>query len=118
MMQTLMEVPRLEFELELELPAYATATPDLSHVCNVHYSWGNVRSLTHWLGPGVKPTSSWILVGLITAEPQWEFPILSFWIEKLTILVLHLEVALQQQWGAQSSFNRIPGVFSPNIKRQ
>ena len=35
-----MEVPRLGFELELQLPAYttATATQDLSHICNLHYS--------------------------------------------------------------------------------
>ena len=35
-----MEVPRLGVELELQLPAYvtATATPDLSLVCNLHYS--------------------------------------------------------------------------------
>ena len=23
-------------------------------------------------GPGIEPTSSWVLVGLITTEPQWE----------------------------------------------
>ena len=35
-----MEVPRLEVKLELQLPAYTTATvmPNLSHVCNIHYS--------------------------------------------------------------------------------
>ena len=35
-----MEVPRLRFESELQLPAYVTttATPDPSHVCNLHYS--------------------------------------------------------------------------------
>ena len=35
-----MEVHRLEIELELELPAYttATATQDLSQVCDLHYS--------------------------------------------------------------------------------
>ena len=34
------EVPRLGVKAELQLPAYhtATMTPDLSHVCNVHYS--------------------------------------------------------------------------------
>ena len=33
-----MEVPGLEVELELQLPAYATATviPDPSHVCDLH----------------------------------------------------------------------------------
>ena len=33
-----MEVPRLGVNLELSLPAYTTATPDLSHVCNLHHS--------------------------------------------------------------------------------
>ena len=35
-----MEVPRLGVELELQLPAYPTATamPDQSHVCNLHHS--------------------------------------------------------------------------------
>ena len=35
-----MEVPRLGIELELQLPAYptATATPDLSPICNLHNS--------------------------------------------------------------------------------
>ena len=30
------------------------------------------RTLTQWAGSGIKPTSSWILVGFITTEPQWE----------------------------------------------
>ena len=34
-------------------------------------------SLTHWTRPGIKPasTSSWILVGFVTAEPQRELPL-------------------------------------------
>ena len=41
-----MEVPRLGVELELQLPAYtiATATPALSHICNLHHS-----SWQHWI---------------------------------------------------------------------
>ena len=31
-----MEVPRLGFQLELQLLAYATATPDPIHVCDIH----------------------------------------------------------------------------------
>ena len=30
----------------------------------------NAGSLTHWARPGIKPASLWLLVGLITAEPQ------------------------------------------------
>ena len=35
-----MEVPRLGFESELQLPAYTTATAmlDLNHVCDLHHS--------------------------------------------------------------------------------
>ena len=35
-----MEVPKLGVKSELQLLAYATATatPDLSHVCDLHYS--------------------------------------------------------------------------------
>ena len=32
----------------------------------------NTGSLTRRARPGIKPVSSWILVGFITAEPQWE----------------------------------------------
>ena len=32
----------------------------------------NARSLTHWEGPGIKPTFSWILVGFVSFAPQWE----------------------------------------------
>ena len=35
-----MEVPRQGVELELQLPAYATATQDLNYVCDLHHrSW-------------------------------------------------------------------------------
>ena len=27
--------------------------------------------LTHSTGPGIEPMSSWVLVGFVTAEPQW-----------------------------------------------
>ena len=35
-----MEVPRLGVQLELQLPVYTTvtATPDRSHVCDLHHS--------------------------------------------------------------------------------
>ena len=32
----------------------------------------NTGSLTHWVRPGIEPTSSWILAGFITTEPQQE----------------------------------------------
>ena len=33
---------------------------------------GNARSLTHWVRLGIKPASSWFLVGFISAAPQRE----------------------------------------------
>ena len=39
-----MEVPRLGVLSELQPPAYATATLDLSHICNLHHS-----SWQHWI---------------------------------------------------------------------
>ena len=33
-----MEVPSLGVQLELQLPANATATQNLSHTCNLHHS--------------------------------------------------------------------------------
>jgi len=70
-----MEVPRLGVKLELQLPAYTTPTavqpaPQLMVT--------NTRSLTHWAKPGIKPKSSWILVGFVTIELQWELPIVFF----------------------------------------
>ena len=43
-----MEVPRLGFKSELQLPAYtiATATPDPSHICDLHHSSWQRRILS------------------------------------------------------------------------
>ena len=35
----------------------------------LYQSHSNTKSLTHWSGPRIEPTSSWILVGFITTEP-------------------------------------------------
>ena len=32
----------------------------------------NAGCLTHLSRPGIEPVSSWIIVGFVTAEPQWE----------------------------------------------
>ena len=39
---------------------------------------GNDRSLTHWARSGIEPTSSWILVRFVMAEPRWELPQIYF----------------------------------------
>ena len=46
--------------------ASASATYTTAH--------GDTGSLPHWAGLGIESASSWILVGFITAEPQWELP--------------------------------------------
>ena len=33
---------------------------------------GSTRFLTHWVRPGMEPATSWILVRVVTAEPQQE----------------------------------------------
>ena len=33
---------------------------------------GNAGSLTHWVGPGIEPKTSWFLVILVSAAPWWE----------------------------------------------
>ena len=35
-------------------------------------SHSNTRSLTHWASPGIERTISWLLVGFVSAAPQWE----------------------------------------------
>ena len=34
---------------------------------------GNARSLTDWARPGIRPTTSWFLVGFVSPAPWWEF---------------------------------------------
>ena len=49
---------------------------------------GNTGSLTHRERPGIEPTSSWILVGFILAEPQWELPQLGLYVSARSTLYL------------------------------
>ena len=72
-----MEVQRLGVKSELQLLdcTTATATQDLRHTCDLPHSCGYPRSLTPRVRPGMEPTSSWILVGFVSTEPQQELPI-------------------------------------------
>ena len=65
-----MEVPRLGVQVELQLPAYttATATPDLSRICDLHHNSWQFRVLN----PLIKASSSRVLVGFFSAEQQQE----------------------------------------------
>ena len=40
---------------------------------------GNARSLTHWVGPGIEPEFSWMLVRFVSAEPQQQLISFSSW---------------------------------------
>ena len=77
-----MEVLRVGVELELQPPAYATATatqdPATSATCTT--AQGNARSLTHWVKPGIQPVSSWIVVVIVSTALQQELPLIDFWI--------------------------------------
>ena len=63
----LMEVPSLGVELELQLPAYTTATAMSVTYTTAH---GNAGSFPHRTRPGTETECSWVLVGLSTTEPQ------------------------------------------------
>ena len=43
-----------------------------STATGLHHSHGSAGSLTHWARPGIKPTTSWMLVRFVSAEPWWE----------------------------------------------
>jgi len=69
-----MEIFRLGVKLEMQLPAYttATATPDLSHFVTYTTIHSNAGSLTHRARPEIEPVSSWMLVRFVSTKPQWE----------------------------------------------
>ena len=55
------EFPRLGVKSELQLPAYTT-------------THAKARSLTHWVRPGIKPTTSRILVRVVTCWAAMGLP--------------------------------------------
>ena len=59
-----MEVPRPGTESEACVTATATQDPSVSVTYTTAHP--NAGSLTHWVGPGIEPTSLWILVGFVT----------------------------------------------------
>ena len=72
-----MEVPRLGVKWELQLLPYTAATETI-WAAFVTYAiiCSNAGSLTHWAKPGIKPTSSWKLVGFSTCWTKIETPLI------------------------------------------
>ena len=69
-----LEFPRLGVQLELQLPAYTTATvmPELNHICDLYHS-----SRQRWIfnpqsRAWIQPESSWIPVRFLSTEPWWK----------------------------------------------
>ena len=73
-----MEVPRLWVESELQLLAYPQRHQIWATSATYTPAHSNTGSLTPWVGPGIKPRSSWTLVGFVTAEPQQELLEINF----------------------------------------
>ena len=75
-----LEVPRRGVESELQL--LPTPEPQQSRIRATSLTYttahSNARSLTRWVRPGIKPSSSWILVRFVSAEPWWELLMTSF----------------------------------------
>ena len=67
-------VPRLGVKLELQPSAYTTATAmwDLSLVFDLYHNPWQCWILSPLSEAGIEPASTWIVVGFVTAEPQWE----------------------------------------------
>ena len=61
-------------QMEQQLPAdtTATATSNLSCICDLYYSSWQCRILNPLIEARDWTVSSWVQVGFITTEPQWE----------------------------------------------
>ena len=72
-----MEVPRLGVKLELLLPAYATAmaTPDPSHVCNLHHRSQQSQVPNRLSEARDRTCILMILVRFVSTVPQGERPL-------------------------------------------
>ena len=50
---------------------------------------GNARSLTHWAGPGIEPTSSWILVEFLTCWATMGTPVFWYFKHSVRLIFMH-----------------------------
>lgn len=71
-----MEVPSPGVESELQLPPTPLPQHRRIQAASVTYTTaqGTADPLTHGIGSGIEPESSFILIAFFTTEPQWELP--------------------------------------------
>ena len=78
---------------------------------------GDARSLTHWMKPGIKPASSWILDRFISAEPQQK--LLSYYFKSQNVRVVYYTTIDNQNIhtaGKRMSWYLKPGsLFSTSV---
>ena len=69
-----MEVPRLGSNQSYSFQSIPQPQQQGIRAMSATYTTahGNARSLTYWVGPGIKSASSWILVWFVSTGPQWE----------------------------------------------
>ena len=95
-----MGIPRLGIKSEL----WPTSQPQQHQIqaesATYATAHGNTGSLSHWARPGIKPTSSWILVGFLTPWATTGIPSLR---QFLKILILW---ALSQPYWTRLSLGR------------
>ena len=74
-----MEIPRLGVQSELVGLWLDTPQPQRCRIWAMSATYttahGNAASLTHWERPGIELVTSWLLVGFVSAVPQWELHI-------------------------------------------
>ena len=62
----------------------------------LRHSHSNAGSLTHEVRPGIESETSWMLVGLLTAEPWWELPYMLFYNLTFNVGVVFSPIAMSQ----------------------
>ena len=71
-----MDVPRLGVESSCSCWPIPQPQQCGIQAASANYTTAHVNagSFIHWVGPEIKPTSSWILGGFVTTEPQEKLP--------------------------------------------
>ena len=116
-----MEVPRPAPQPQERWIWAVSATYTIAH--------GSTGSVTLWSKPGIEPVSSWILVGFITAESQWQLwnvyifiylfiylyfcfflakEVLGFYLFFYFYLLSEFITFIIVQWSSQSNFIQFP----------